>query len=270
MTGASTRAESRPCGRVFGWDGERWNVPKRYNMAVDVADHHAREGIAVIYRDHTGRRDDVTWGEVQDRSRQIASYLVARGVRQGDRVAVLLPVRPDTAAAYLGVLRTGAILVTMSLLWGDEQISYRLDDCGAAAVLCESTALSRIGTFVGHVVDVDDPAISSAPTEFVDADTSADDPALIFYTSGTTGLAKGVVHAHRTLLGHNEFTECHDLQAGDVFFGAGEWAFSLAKLFGPLRLGAIQVVYRSAAGLDPAGLLAVLSEHRVNTALLNP
>jgi acetyl-CoA synthetase len=270
MTGSSTRAKSRPCGPVLGWDGERWNIPKRYNMAVDVADHHAREAIAMIYRDHTGRRDDVTWGQVQDRSRQIASHLVARGVRQGDRVAVLLPVRPDTAAAYLGVLRTGAILVTMSLLWGDEQISYRLDDCGAAAVLCESGALSRIGTFVGHVIDIDDPAIPSAPTEFVDADTGADDPALIFYTSGTTGLAKGVVHAHRTLLGHNEFVECHDLKAGDVFFGAGEWAFSIAKLFGPLRLGATQVVYRPAAGLDPARLLAVLSEHRVTTALLNP
>jgi acetyl-CoA synthetase len=270
MIAGASGTTTTPHGPTLGWNGERWVVPKRYNMAVDVADHHNRDALALIYCDHLGQCDRVTWGRLQDRSRRIASHLVARGVRQGDRVGVLLPVRPDTAAAYLGVLRTGAILVTMSLLWGDEQIAYRLEDCGATAVLCEPDARSRNWRFGGDIVDIDDPVIDATAPEFGDADTAADDPALIFYTSGTTGLAKGVVHAHRTLLGHNEFVECHDLRAGDVFFGAGEWAFSLAKLFGPLRLGATQVVYRSAAGLDVAGLLAVLSEHRVTTALLNP
>ncbi|MER6976152.1 acyl-CoA synthetase [Streptomyces carpinensis] len=251
-------------------EGHHWSVPKTYNMAADVADRHPGDRLALIFEDHTGHREEVHWQQIQDRSRQIAAHLHALGVRKGDRVAVLLPQRPDTPATYLGVLRTGAILVTMSLLWADEPIRYRLADSGATVLVTESGALHRANGFDGTVVDVDDPAIMTHPPEFTTADTAADDPALIFYTSGTTGAAKGIVHAHRTLLGHNEFRYCHDLRPGDVFYGAGDWAWSMAKLMGPLRAGAVHLVYRPAGGFDPAGLLASMARNQVTTALVNP
>ncbi|MCG5216124.1 AMP-binding protein [Streptosporangium soli] len=247
-----------------------WRVPERYNMAVDVADRHPRENLALIFEDHTGFRAEVRWGEVQDRSRQVAAYLHNLGVRPGDRVAVMLPQRTDTPATYLGTLRTGAVLVTMSALWADDQIAYRLADSGASVLITEADAVRRAGDYAGTVVDVDDPAIGLVTPEFDDADTAADDPALIFYTSGTTGPAKGIVHAHRTLLGHNEFRHCHDLRPGDVFYGAGEWAWSMAKLMGPLRAGATHYVYRPAGGFDPAGLLAGMARNGVTTGLVNP
>ncbi|MGX9225271.1 AMP-binding protein [Streptomyces albus] len=211
----------------------RWSVPERYNMAADVADRHPGDKLALVFEDHTGHREEVRWQQVQDRSRQVAAHLHALGVRKGDRVAVLLPQRPDTPATYLGVLRTGAVLVTMSLLWADEPIRYRLADSGAGVLITERAALGRAEGFDGTVVDVDDPAIGALAPEYATAPTAADDPALIFYTSGTTGPAKGIVHAHRTLLGHNEFRHCHDLRPGDVFYGAGDWAWSMAKLMGP-------------------------------------
>ncbi|MDT0473671.1 AMP-binding protein [Streptomyces sp. DSM 41014] len=248
----------------------QWSVPERYNMAADVADHHPGDRLALIFEDHTGHRQEVNWQQVQDRSRQVAAHLHAAGVRKGDRVAVLLPQRPDTPATYLGVLRTGAILVTMSLLWADEPIRYRLTDSGADVLVTESGALHRAADFTGTVIDVDDPQIAARPPHFTTADTAADDPALIFYTSGTTGPAKGIVHAHRTLLGHNEFRHCHDLRPGDVFYGAGDWAWSMAKLMGPLRVGAAHLVYRPAAGFDPDGLLAAMARNNVTTALVNP
>ncbi|WP_281155541.1 AMP-binding protein [Streptomyces sp. HYC2] len=251
-------------------EDHHWSVPERYNMAADVADRHPGDRLALIFEDHTGRREEVYWQQVGDRSRQIAAHLHALGVRKGDRVAVLLPQRPDTPATYLGVLRTGAILVTMSLLWADEPIRYRLADSGATVLVTESAAVHRAGGFDGIVVDVDDPAIAARAPEFTTVDTAPDDPALIFYTSGTTGAAKGIVHAHRTLLGHNEFRYCHDLRPGDVFYGAGDWAWSMAKLMGPLRAGAVHLVYRPAAGFDPAGLLAAMARNRVTTALVNP
>ncbi|MGW7518136.1 acyl-CoA synthetase [Streptomyces sp. NPDC054796] len=247
-----------------------WDVPERYNMAADVADRHPREKLALLHEDHTGARREVRWGEIQDRSRQVAAHLRDLGVRPGDRVAVLLPQRPDTPAAYLGVLRTGAVLVTMSLLWADGPVRYRLEDSGATVLLTEAGGAARAPEFTGTVVDVDDPAIDALPPEFTTVDTRADDPALIFYTSGTTGAAKGIVHAHRTLLGHNEFQHCHDLRPGDVFYGAGDWAWSMAKLMGPLRAGAVHLVYRPAGGFDPAGLLASMSRNKVTTALVNP
>ncbi|MER6605310.1 AMP-binding protein [Streptomyces sp. NPDC000927] len=248
----------------------RWTVPDRYNMAADVADRHPGDRLALVFEDHTGHREEVVWQQIQDRSRQIAAHLHALGVRKGDRVAVLLPQRPDTPATYLGVLRTGAVLVTMSLLWADDPIRYRLADSGATVLVTETSAVDRAAGFSGTVVDVDDPAVSALPPVYTTADTAPDDPALIFYTSGTTGAAKGIVHAHRTLLGHNEFRYCHDLRPGDVFYGAGDWAWSMAKLMGPLRAGAVHLVYRPAGGFDPAGLLAAMSRNKVTTALVNP
>ncbi|WP_047869147.1 acyl-CoA synthetase [Nocardiopsis sp. RV163] len=261
---------------------QRWEVPERYNMAVDVADHHPGDRVALVFEDHTGRRDEVTWDRVRDRAARVAAHLHALGVREGDRVAVLLPQRPDTPATYLGVLRTGAVLVTMSLLWADDPIAYRIADSGSTVLITEDAALERAEGAVRaarashgfdadvRVVSVDDPAVAAREPRHEAADTAADDPALIFYTSGTTGAAKGIVHAHRTLLGHNEFRYCHDLRPGDVFYGAGDWAWSMAKLMGPLRAGATHLVHRPRAGFDPEGLLAAMARNRVTTALVNP
>jgi acetyl-CoA synthetase len=267
MTIQSTLTEDRYSAMVAS---HTWEVPEFYNMAVDVADRHPRNKRALILESAVEGRREINWGEVQDRSRQIAATLRDAGIKKGDRVAVLLPQRADTPAAYLGVLRTGAILVTMSLLWAAEPIRFRLEDSGASVIIAEGSAKGLFDGYEGTFVDIDSPAIAERPAEFQDVATRADDPALIFYTSGTTGRAKGIIHAHRTLLGHNEFDYCHQIGAEDVFYGAGDWAWSLAKLMGPLRLGATHLVFRPAGGFDPAALLDSMSRNKVTSALVNP
>ena len=102
--------------------------------------------------------------------------------------------------------------------------------------------------------------------------TLADDPAQLYYSSGTTGLAKGILHAHRYLLGHEEFTYCHDVQDGELFHGMGEWAWAagIAPLLGPWRHGAVQLVFQREGGFDPERQLDVLSRHGATNVFTTP
>src|SRR3954470_10882765 len=105
-----------------------WRVPDRYNIAADVCDKHPRDKLAMVHERFDGERREITWGELQDLSNQAANLLAAQGVKRGDRVAVVLPPTPETAAIFFGTWKLGAILLSMSVLYGDDGIRHRLDD----------------------------------------------------------------------------------------------------------------------------------------------
>ena len=106
----------------------RWDVPERYNIARDVCDKHDRDRLAMVWADWQGNERRVSFGELQDLSNRFANLLEAIGVERGDRVATLLPSLPETAAVFLGTYKRGAILLSMSILYGDEGIEHRLRD----------------------------------------------------------------------------------------------------------------------------------------------
>ena len=183
-----------------------------------------------------------------------------RGVTRGDRVAVVLPPTPETAAIFFGVWKLGAILLSMSVLYGDDGIEHRLSDSQARVLVTDAENAPRFDRpWAPDTLVIDEETLAAAPTDFVCEDTAADDPAQLYYTSGTTGLAKGIVHAHRYILAHEEFTYCHEVEDGEKFHGMGEWAWAagIAPLLGPWRLGAVQCVYRREAGFDPHRQLVV-------------
>ncbi|MEA2242235.1 MAG: acetyl-CoA synthetase, partial [Solirubrobacteraceae bacterium] len=233
-------------------EAHSWHVPERYNIAADVCDKHPRDKLAMIHEDPDRAVRDVTWGELQDMSDRFARLLRERGVERGDRVAMLLPSTPETAGAFLGTWKAGAILLSMSILYGDEGIRHRLNDSQARVVVTNAANRPRVEGQT-EVVELEPGGLDDGDTDFERVDTAADDPAQLYYTSGTTGLAKGILHAHRYILAHEEFLYSHDIQDGERFHGMGEWAWAagICPLIGPWRLGAVQLVLQRKGGFDP-------------------
>jgi acetyl-CoA synthetase len=251
----------------------RWEVPDRYNIASDVCDRHPRDKLAMIHEDFQGTVQEVSWGQLQDDANRFANVLSAHGVQRGDRVAMLLPATPHTAAAFFGTWKTGAILLSMSVLYGDEGIRHRLTDSQAKVLVTNAANAGRIdASLVGEILILDDELLQTGDASFETVETAADDPAQLYYSSGTTGLAKGILHAHRYILAHEEFIYCHDVRDGEVCHGMGEWAWAagICPLLGPWRLGAVQAVYQREGGFDPGKQLAFLSKHTVTNVFATP
>jgi acetyl-CoA synthetase len=250
-----------------------WHVPERYNIAQDVCDKHPPDKLAMVHEDFAGTVREVRWGELQELSNRFANVLREHGVEKGDRVAMLLPPTPETAAAFFGTFKCGAILLSMSVLYGDDGIRHRVTDSQPRVLVTNEANAGRVdGSLVEHVLILDDALLAQGGPDFTPEDTLADDPAQLYYSSGTTGLAKGIVHAHRYLLAHEEFVYCHEVQDGERFHGMGEWAWAagIAPLFGPWRYGALQLVYQREGGFDPHKQLDFLSRHEATNVFTTP
>jgi acetyl-CoA synthetase len=249
-----------------------WAVPDRYNIAADVCDKHAPDKLAMIHEHFDGTVREVHWGEIQAASNRFARLLREHGVEKGDRVAMLTPPTPETAAAFFATWKCGAILLSMSVLYGDDGIRHRVSDSAAKVLITDAANAGRVDpALVEHVILLEDlPA--GGDESFEPEDTAADDPGQLYYSSGTTGLAKGILHAHRYLLAHEEFVYCHEVQDGELFHGMGEWAWAagIAPLLGPWRLGAVQLVYQRQGGFDPHKQLDVLSRHGATNVFTTP
>src|SRR3954469_15055307 len=162
-------------------EAHQWHVPERYNIAADVCDKHPRDKLAMIHEHFDGTVREVLWGELQDLANQAANVLRDARVERGDRVAVVLPPTPETAAVFFGVWKNAALLLSMSVLYGDDGIRHRLDDSGAKLLITDKANVSRFEH--SNVMVLDDGLLDGASTEFETADTSCDDPAQLYYTS---------------------------------------------------------------------------------------
>ena len=253
--------------------GHSWVVPERYNIAADVCDRHSADALAMVHERYDGVVREIHWGELQALASRAANLLAGLGVERGDRVAVVLPPTPEAAAIFFATWKLGAILLSMSVLYGDEGIAHRLGDSEPKLLVTDAANAPRFsGAPIARTLVLDAAELAAESDVFQTLDTFADDPAQLYYTSGTTGLAKGIVHAHRYLLAHNEFEHCHDVQAGERFHGMGEWAWAagICPLLGPWRLGAVQVVLQREGGFDPHKQLDFLSRQHVTNVFATP
>ena len=224
----------------------RWDVPERYNMAHACCGKWAqqRHRFALYWEDESGATAAYSFWDIQQAANRLSNALAALGVKRGDRVAIILPQRPETAIAYIAVFQMGAIALPLSHLFGPDALEYRMEHSEASVAIVEPTTIANLRairdrlTHLRHVigVDVQDSGIHGwktllerAGSRFTPVDTKADDPALIIYTSGTTGPPKGALKAHRVLIGNVPgFVHSHDFfpQPGDMFWSPADWAWT--------------------------------------------
>jgi len=153
-TGSPIRSYEEACS------SHRWQVPDRYNIAADACEKHPPGKLAMVWEDFRGDERLVKWGELQSLSARAANVLRAHGVERGDRVAVVAPATPETAAIFFGTWKLGAILLSMSVLYGDEGIRHRISDSQAKLIVCSPDQVDRMpGDLVEEVLVLDDATL---------------------------------------------------------------------------------------------------------------
>ena len=271
----------------------RWQVPAHYNIGVDVCDRWAASEpgrIAIFHVGANGAVQEISYGALRGSSNRLANALAAHGIRRGDRVAILLPQAPAVAASHIAIYKLGAIALPLAILFGNEAISYRLQDSGARALITNAQGLEKLAGAraampdLELVLSVDGAAdgaedfqavLARAADEFAPVATRSDDPALMVYTSGTTGPPKGALHAHRVLIGHLpgiEFPHEFLPQPGDRFWTPADWAWAgglLNVLLPALRYG-VPVVAQKVEKFDPGEAYALMARMSVRNAFIPP
>jgi len=284
-----------PAARDYGalYRSFRWQIPARYNIGVDVCDRWAEidpARTAIFNLGADGAVEEVSYGGLREASNRLANALAARGIGRGDRVAMLLPQGPVVALGHIAIYKLGAIALPLAMLFGVEAIAYRLKDSGARALITNTQGLAKLAAgrdvasgleFVWSIDGAADGAedfhavLARAASNFTPVATTPDDPALMVYTSGTTGPPKGALHAHRVLLGHLpgiEFPHEFLPQPGDRFWTPADWAWAgglLNVLLPGLHYG-VPVVAQKFDKFDPEQAFAVMAKMSVRNAFIPP
>jgi len=248
----------------------RWELPPKLNLGVEVCERQPRDATALLVTDGREVTRRVTFGDLSNDSNRLANALRARGVGAGDRVGIALPQRPETAVAHIAVLKLGAIAVPLSTRFGPDAMAVRLGDSDPALVLADRE-LEGVETID---VDCELPALLAAASDrFEPVKTGPDTPALIVYTSGTTGPPKGALLAHRVLHGHLPgFELSHDFfpQPGDVIWSPADWAWmgGLFDVLLPSLLHGRPVVAFQTTKFDPEGAYDLIERLRIRNVFM--
>ena len=279
----------------FSWDDiyaeADWSAPDELNIGHEVCDRHADGSgrVALEYAGTEGERETVTFDELEERSNRFANLLESAGVERGDRVFTYMPRIPEHYVALVGTLKRGAVFGGVNERFGPDGIAYRLDDCDARAVLTTSDNRETVeralddAPSVETVITVDrgdgvdesdvdfESAMADASAEYESARTGGEDNALLYYTSGTTGLAKGVLHKHRWVAGVAA-TQYYsvDLQEDDLYWSTADlgWLTGPINALGAWFWGTSQFTYEGE--FDPEAWANLLDEFPISVLFSVP
>jgi acetyl-CoA synthetase len=273
------------------YEGFRWRVPADFNIANWACRRWTgADRVALRWEDESGAQASLTYDALQEAADRLSNALAALGVARGDRVAILLPQRLETAIAYIACFQSAAIAVPLSFLFGPDALEYRLRDSAARVAIVDSDTAANLEPIrerlpdLRHVIGVAgaagramldfDALLARASPAFEPRATAATDAAAIIYTSGTTGPPKGALLPHQALIGNLPgFEHSHDgfPRPGDSFWSPADWAWT-----GGLWDALMPTLYHGLAILgfrgrfDPERAFVLMEKHGVRNAFLFP
>lgn len=270
----------------------RWQLPERFNIGVDVCGRWAedRSRFALYFEDESGFTSAHTFWDIQREANRLSNVLAALGTLPGDRVALILPQCPEAAIAHVAIYQMGALAVPLSPLCMPDALAYRLGDAGAHLAIVDARTVPTLRQLrdklprLRHLLCVGAAAckdlrrwedvLAHASPRYTPAATAAHDPAMILYDSGSTARPKGMLLAHRTLLGRLSGYVCsHDFfpQPRDLFWSPADWASTAGLCDGLLstwHFGMPLLAYRGR--LDATRTFALIEKYGVRNSLHSP
>ncbi len=285
--------------------GFGWQVPASFNIAQACCTRWAQGAdaatrIAVRAHGLPAGQNSLSYAQLQQRADRLSNLLRALGVRRGDRVAIVLPQRLETAVAYMAVFQMGAVAMPLSMLFGPEALQYRLHDSEAAVAICDESSVASLlavraecpalRTLVGIGAaalraDLDfEVGLAAQSATFKPVRTRADEAAVLIYTSGTTGAPKGALIPHQALIGNLPGFVCSQNwfgfdpqgpvgsgQSAAVFWSPADWAWTgglMDALLPTLYFG--RPIVASNARFSPELAFTLMQQHGVTHTFLFP
>jgi acyl-coenzyme A synthetase/AMP-(fatty) acid ligase len=268
-------------------------VPEYFNFAIDTVGRWASDPrkVAVHWLGQHGEERQITFAEFAERSSRAANAFAALGLQKGDRVLVMLPRIPEWWESVLGLMKLGVIFIPCTTLLTSKDLQYRAEVAEARALITDSEGAAKFEAVraqspsIQQAILVDGAAragwisyheiVAAAPAEFTGPKTRSDDPCLVYFTSGTVGYPKMVLHTQASYpLGHTITGKYWlDLHEDDLLWNLSEtgwakWAWS--NFFGPWAMGAAVFVQDARGKFNPLETLELLHRYPITVLCAPP
>jgi len=274
------------------------DLPEFFNFGFDVIDAWARKDrnkIAMIWVDQNGYEKKYTFRQLSTQSNQAANMLLKYGIKKGDVVGIMLPRIPEWWFFAIACMKIGAVFCPCPTMLTLKDLKYRInaakikffvtdmensvkinDVCRETPSLRSRLVVDgRLEGWISYLVELDYPAPVSSKLVTVGIDpTRSADPMVIYFTSGTTGEPKMVLHNHALPIGHlTTGAFWLDLKYNDIHLTLSDtgWAkSSWGKVFGPWIQGACSIVYEYKGRFNATEILPILEKYEITTFCAPP